>query len=99
MEVDGQTVHLTGKEYQMLELFSLRQGTTLTKEMFLNHLYGAMDEPELKIIDVFLCKLSKKLNEATGDETHIQNVWGRGFVKKDTVIATVHHEQYSIDAG
>ena len=54
-------VHLTGKEYAMLELLSLRKGTTLTKEMFLNHLYGGMDEPELKIIDVFICKLRKKL--------------------------------------
>ena len=65
VEVDGQRVHLTGKEYQMLELLSLRKGTTLTKEMFLNHLYGGMDEPELKIIDVFICKLRKKLAAAT----------------------------------
>ena len=61
VEVEGKSVHLTGKEYQMLELLSLRKGTTLTKEMFLNHLYGGMDEPELKIIDVFICKLRKKL--------------------------------------
>jgi two-component system cell cycle response regulator CtrA len=61
VEVNGHRVHLTGKEYQMLELLSLRKGTTLTKEMFLNHLYGGMDEPELKIIDVFICKLRKKL--------------------------------------
>jgi two-component system cell cycle response regulator CtrA len=66
VEVDGQRVHLTGKEYQMLELLSLRKGTTLTKEMFLNHLYGGMDEPELKIIDVFICKLRKKLAAADG---------------------------------
>ena len=59
VEVGGQRVHLTGKEYQMLELLSLRKGTTLTKEMFLNHLYGGMDEPELKIIDVFICKLAR----------------------------------------
>ena len=78
VEVDGDTVHLTGKEYQMLELLSLRKGTTLTKEMFLNHLYGGMDEPELKIIDVFICKLRKKLTEATGEDNHIQTVWGRG---------------------
>ena len=65
VDVEGKTVHLTGKEYQMLELLSLRKGTTLTKEMFLNHLYGGMDEPELKIIDVFICKLRKKLAEAT----------------------------------
>ena len=83
VEVAGNTVHLTGKEYQMLELLSLRKGTTLTKEMFLNHLYGGMDEPELKIIDVFICKLRKKLSEATGGDTHIDTVWGRGYVLRD----------------
>jgi len=70
VEVTGQRVHLTGKEYQMLELLSLRKGTTLTKEMFLNHLYGGMDEPELKIIDVFICKLRKKLSVATGGKNY-----------------------------
>jgi len=83
VEVRGQRVHLTGKEYQMLELLSLRKGTTLTKEMFLNHLYGGMDEPELKIIDVFICKLRKKLAGATGGEHHIETVWGRGYVLRD----------------
>lgn len=83
VEVEGKTVHLTGKEYQMLELLSLRKGTTLTKEMFLNHLYGGMDEPELKIIDVFICKLRKKIAQATDNENNIQTVWGRGYVLKD----------------
>ncbi len=83
VEVDGKTVHLTGKEYQMLELLSLRKGTTLTKEMFLNHLYGGMDEPELKIIDVFICKLRKKLSVATGGDNYIETVWGRGYVLRD----------------
>ena len=83
VEVNNQRVHLTGKEYQMLELLSLRKGTTLTKEMFLNHLYGGMDEPELKIIDVFICKLRKKLSEATEGETYIETVWGRGYVLRD----------------
>jgi two-component system cell cycle response regulator CtrA len=83
VEVDSSPVHLTGKEYQMLELLSLRKGTTLTKEMFLNHLYGGMDEPELKIIDVFICKLRKKLTEATGGDNHIETVWGRGYVLRD----------------
>ena len=83
VEVDGKPVHLTGKEYQMLELLSLRKGTTLTKEMFLNHLYGGMDEPELKIIDVFICKLRKKLSTATGGENYIETVWGRGYVLRD----------------
>ncbi|SPH17967.1 Cell cycle response regulator CtrA [Defluviimonas aquaemixtae] len=88
VESDGQTVHLTGKEYQMLELLSLRKGTTLTKEMFLNHLYGGMDEPELKIIDVFICKLRKKLAEATGGENYIETVWGRGYVLREPAPAT-----------
>ncbi len=83
VEAEGQPVHLTGKEYQMLELLSLRKGTTLTKEMFLNHLYGGMDEPELKIIDVFICKLRKKLAEVTGGENYIETVWGRGYVLRD----------------
>ncbi|PTV94886.1 winged helix family two component transcriptional regulator [Rhodobacter aestuarii] len=83
VEVAGKPVHLTGKEYQMLELLSLRKGTTLTKEMFLNHLYGGMDEPELKIIDVFICKLRKKLAEVTGGENYIETVWGRGYVLRD----------------
>jgi len=83
VEVGAQRVHLTGKEYQMLELLSLRKGTTLTKEMFLNHLYGGIDEPELKIIDVFICKLRKKLAMATGGDHYIETVWGRGYVLRD----------------
>ncbi len=86
VDVGNQSVHLTGKEYQMLELLSLRKGTTLTKEMFLNHLYGGMDEPELKIIDVFICKLRKKLSTATGGENYIETVWGRGYVLRDPQI-------------
>jgi two-component system cell cycle response regulator CtrA len=83
VEVGGKPLHLTGKEYGILELLSLRKGTTLTKEMFLNHLYGGMDEPELKIIDVFVCKLRKKLATATGGENYIETVWGRGYVLRD----------------
>ncbi len=83
VEISGQPLHLTGKEYGILELLSLRKGTTLTKEMFLNHLYGGMDEPELKIIDVFVCKLRKKLSSATGGDNYIETVWGRGYVLRD----------------
>ncbi|MBL28740.1 MAG: DNA-binding response regulator [Rhodospirillaceae bacterium] len=83
VEIDGKALHLTGKEYGIIELLSLRKGNTLTKEMFLNHLYGGMDEPELKIIDVFVCKLRKKLSQATGGENYIETVWGRGYVLKD----------------
>jgi two-component system cell cycle response regulator CtrA len=80
VEIAGQPLHLTGKEYAILELLALRKGTTLTKEMFLNHLYGGMDEPELKIIDVFICKLRKKLANASSGKNYIETVWGRGYV-------------------
>src|SRR6202050_1698331 len=83
VEVNSARVHLTGKEYQMLDLLSLRKGTTLTKEMFLNHLYGGMDEPELKIIDVFICKLRKKLANASRGKNYIETVWGRGYVLRE----------------
>jgi two-component system cell cycle response regulator CtrA len=79
----GKPLHLTGKEYAILELLSLRKGTTLTKEMFLNHLYGGIDEPELKIIDVFVCKLRKKLSTACEGDNYIETVWGRGYVLRD----------------
>ena len=83
ISADGAPLHLTGKEYAIFELLSLRKGTTLTKEMFLNHLYGGMDEPELKIIDVFICKLRKKLSSACGGENYIETVWGRGYVLRE----------------
>ncbi len=83
VSIDEQPVHLTGKEYGILELLALRKGTTLTKEQFLNHLYGGLDEPELKIIDVFICKLRKKLATMSDGEAYIETVWGRGYVLRD----------------
>ena len=83
VEINGARLHVTGKEYQMLELLALRKGTTLSKEMFLNQLYGGMDEPEMKIIDVFICKLRKKLAGASGGKNYIETVWGRGYVMRE----------------
>lgn len=83
VEVNGNIVRLTNKEYAILELLAMRKGTVLTKEMFLNHLYGGMDEPEIKIIDVFVCKLRKKLADASGGTNYIETVWGRGYMLKD----------------
>ncbi len=84
VEIDGKQLHLTSKEYGIIELLSLRKGSTLTKEMFLNHLYGGMDEPEVKIIDVFICKLRKKIEKLSGDGGNcIETVWGRGYVLRD----------------
>jgi two-component system, cell cycle response regulator CtrA len=90
VNVDAKTVHikqvrvnLTGKEYRILELLSLRRGTTITKEMFLSQLYGGMDEPEIKIIDVFMCKIRKKLAIASGGKDYIETVWGRGYLLRE----------------
>jgi two-component system cell cycle response regulator CtrA len=83
VEIDGRLIRLTGKEYGILELLSLRKGSTLTKEMFLNHLYGGIDEPELKIIDVFICKLRKKLSDVLDGTNYIETVWGRGYVLRE----------------
>lgn len=83
VEVDKAPVHLTSKEYGILELLVLRKGSLITKEMFLNHLYGGIDEPDLKIIDVFVCKLRKKLAKMTGGSNYIDTVWGRGYILKE----------------
>ena len=39
-----------------------------------------MDEPDVKIIDVFMCKMRKKLANASGGRNYIETVWGRGYV-------------------
>ena len=65
------------------QLLALRKGTTLTKEMFLSNLYGGMDEPEMKIIDVVICKLRKKLASASGGTDYIETIWGRGYVMRE----------------
>lgn len=84
VEVNEKQVHLTNKEYAILELLAMRKGTVLAKEMFLNHLYnGSTEEPEAKIIDVFVCKLRKKLADASGGTDYIETVWGRGYILKD----------------
>ena len=83
VKIDQIRLHVTEKEYQILELLSLRKGMTLTKEMFLNQLYGGMDEPEAKIIDVFVCKLRKKLANASFGKNYIETVWGRGYTLRE----------------
>jgi len=82
-EVAGQQIHLTPSEYKMLELLSLRKNTVLTKEACLNHLYNGLSEPEAKIIDVFICKLRKKIATAAGGDSQIETVWGGGYMLRD----------------
>lgn len=82
VEADGVPLHVTPKEYQILELLSLRKGQAVSKEMFLNHLYGGLDEPDPRVIDVYVCALRKKLSMALGKE-HISTMWGRGYRLSD----------------
>jgi two-component system cell cycle response regulator CtrA len=86
VEAKGVTIPLTLREFQILELLSLRKGSTLTKNMVFDHLYGGMDEPELKIIDVFICKLRKKLAAACDGEQYIETIWGSGYRLRDTAL-------------
>ncbi len=83
VEADSKLLRLTGREYAILELLAIRKGATLSKEVFLNHLYGGMEEPEFKIIDVFVCKLRKKLADALDGDNYIETVWGRGYVLRE----------------
>ncbi|MBR5130573.1 MAG: response regulator transcription factor [Alphaproteobacteria bacterium] len=86
--IGNKVLHLTSKEYALIELLAMRKGTTINKEQFLNHLYGGMDEPEMKIIDVFLCKIRRKVEKLSGGEEYIETVWGRGYILKDLPIST-----------
>jgi two-component system cell cycle response regulator CtrA len=93
VEVAGQPLDLTNKEYEILEFLLLCKGATLTKKMILKHLYGGVDEPKLRIIDVFICQLRKKLAAASGGETYIETIWGRGYVMRDTVVTSENEDQ------
>lgn len=93
VEVDGNQVHLTNKEYAILELLAMRKGAVLEKKAFLNHLYNSIDEPEMKIIDVFICKLRKKLQKASGGVNYIETVWGQGYMLRD------YEDKNSISSG
>ncbi|MDR1034715.1 MAG: response regulator transcription factor [Holosporales bacterium] len=94
VRVNGKEIALTGKEYSILELLALKKGSVLAKETFLNHIYGGMDEPEVKIIDVFICKLRKKIAELTGGLNFIETIWGRGYTLReiDDETANPHRE-------
>jgi two-component system, cell cycle response regulator CtrA len=79
---NGMPVTLTKKEYQIAEILALRKGAVLSKEAILDHLYGGLDEPNPKIIDVFICKIRKKL-QSMGVNDFIETNWGRGYMVID----------------
>ena len=84
VKIGNKTLNLTGKEYALLELLALRKGMIVSKEQFLNHLYGGTDEePEMKIIDVFLCRIRTKIKRLSGGKDYVQTVWGRGYILQE----------------
>ncbi len=87
VQANGSRVSLTVKEYNILETLALRRGAVISKDTLLNQLYGGVDEPEPKIIDVFVCKLRKKLAAATGGGHYIRTVWGIGYQWQDKLSA------------
>ncbi len=83
IDANGSQVHLTNKEYAILELLAMRKGTVVTKEMFLNHLYNGVNDPSIKIVDVFICKIRQKLSKASRGINCIETVQGYGYMLKD----------------
>ena len=82
--INGNQVPLTAKEFRIIEFLALRKGSVLSKAAFLSHLYGGMDEPEPKIIDVFMCKLRRKMELAGAVGVSIDTVWGQGYILRET---------------
>lgn len=76
--INQKLLNLTSKEYALVELLALKKGSTVSKENILNQLYGGIDEPEIKIMDVFMCKIRRKFKEACGQD-YIKTIWGRGY--------------------
>ena len=83
VSANGRPFHVTAMEYRVLELLSQRKERVVSRDMLLNHLYGGREEPDPKILDVFVCKLRKRLSRATGGERYIQTLWGRGYVFRE----------------
>lgn len=80
VSVNGNLVRLTGKEYAILEMLILRRGVLISKTTILNYLYTNTEgEPDMKIIDVFVCKLRKKLQKAGAGDL-ISTMWGQGYI-------------------
>lgn len=83
--IHGRDIALTNREYEVLELFCSRKGKILSKDMIIQQLYQDVDAPGRKAIEVFVCKLRKKLSAASGGMSFIETHWGHGYVLRDPV--------------
>jgi two-component system cell cycle response regulator CtrA len=84
--VADKRVRLTRAELSLLKLLWLHKGETLSREILLNHLYGGVDEPEPRIIDVFVATLRFKIFKATDgvEVIRIDTIAGRGYCCRAT---------------
>jgi two-component system cell cycle response regulator CtrA len=98
VSVDGRPVRVTRREFDVLETLMLRRGMLLTKDHFMSRLYGAEEGPDQRILDVFVCKLRRKL-AAAGAAEIVRTVWGRGYVVEEPTAAEVAAARARYDAG
>jgi two-component system cell cycle response regulator CtrA len=98
VSVDGQDVRVTRREFDVLELLLLRRGTLVSKEDFLQRLYGSEDGPDSRTLDVFVCKLRRKL-AAAGAAEFIRTTWGRGYMAEEPPPEGVEAARARLAAG
>lgn len=79
VEGNGASVHLSKHECTVLETIARHPGLCITKAVIMLALYAQRDEAQIKIVDVFICKLRKKLAAATAGQEVIETVWGQGY--------------------
>jgi two-component system cell cycle response regulator CtrA len=77
--VDGNMMQLTRKEYEILELLTLKHGSLVTRETLMNHLYAWTDEPDSRIINVYLSRIRHQIEICGGDPALLETVWGLGY--------------------
>lgn len=98
VSVDGQPVRVTRREFEVLELLLLRRGTLVSKDEFLQRLYGSEDGPDSRTLDVFVCKLRRKL-AAVGAAEFIRTSWGRGYMAEEPPPAGIAAARARLEAG
>jgi DNA-binding response OmpR family regulator len=84
IRIDGHPIGITEMEYRVLELLAFARNNVVTRQMLLKHLYRrADDQPQPKIIDVFISKLRKKLRNASSGAEFIETIPQRGWILRD----------------
>ncbi|SFK15149.1 winged helix-turn-helix domain-containing protein [Falsiroseomonas stagni] len=88
LTVDGRDVRITRREFDVLEMLFLRRGSLVTKADFLQRLYGSDEGPDSRTLDVFICKVRRKL-AAAGAAEFIRTAWGRGYMAEEPPLSAI----------